>query len=166
MGLFDLVLLLILFGFVWFGLWHGLIRTISGIVAFVLSLIISTRLYEALALKILPLLNDNFVLARILSFLVIFFIAQAIIFFIFRALNKVFDFSILKIFNRLAGAIFGLLEGGLIIGFILYFSQKLPLGATWSNLLETSMIAGILIGFSTILLPLLPKAIKQIQSFI
>jgi len=28
------------------------------------------------------------------------------------------------------------------------------------------MIAGILIGFSTILLPLLPKAIKQIQSFI
>jgi len=166
MTLFDLVLLLILLGFVWFGLWHGLIRTISGIVAFVLSLIIASRWYEALALKILPLLKDNFLLARILSFLLIFFIAQAIIFFIFRALNKVFDFSILKIFNRLAGALFGLIEGGLILGFILYFSSKLPLGATWSNFLETSIFAGILIGFSNILLPLLPKAIKQIQSLV
>jgi len=166
MGLFDLVLLLILFGFIWFGLWHGLIRTISGIVAFVLSLIIASRLYEGLALKILPFLKDNFILSRILSFLLIFFIAQAIIFFIFRGLNKVFDFSILKIFNRLAGALFGLVEGGLIIGFILYFSSKLPLGIAWSNLLETSMIAGVLIGFSNVLLPLLPKAIKQVQSFI
>jgi len=166
MTLFDLVLLLILLGFVWFGLWHGLIRTISGIVAFVLSLIIASRLYETLALKILPLLKDNFNLSRILSFLLIFFIAQAIIFFIFRALNKVFDFSILKIFNRLAGALFGLVEGALIIGFILYFSSKLPLGVVWANFLETSIFAGILIGFSNILLPLLPKAIKQVQSLI
>ncbi len=166
MGLFDLILLLILFGFVWFGLWHGLIRTISGIVAFVLSLVIASRWYEFLALKILPLLKDNFILSRILSFLLIFFIAQAIIFFIFRGLNKVFDFSILKVFNRLAGALFGLAEGGLILGFILYFSEKLPLGIAWSNLLETSSVAGALIRFSNILLPLLPNAIKEVQSFI
>lgn len=166
MTLFDLVLLLILFGFVWFGLWHGLIRTISGIVAFVLSLIIASRFYELLALKLLPLLKDNFLLSRILSFLLIFLVAQAIIFFIFRALNKIFDFSILKIFNRLAGALFGLIEGGLVIGFILYLSSKLPLGAAWANSLETSFMAGVLIGFNNILLPLLPKAIKQIQSLV
>ena len=166
MTLFDLVLLLVLLGFVWFGLWHGLVRTISGIVTFVLSLIIASRWYEFLALKILALLGDNFTLSRILSFLLIFLVAQAIIFFIFRALNKVFDFSILKIFNRLAGALFGLIQGGLILGFILYFSSKIPIGVAWSNFLETSVVASILIGFSNILLPLLPKAIKQIQSLV
>ncbi|OQX71798.1 hypothetical protein B6D52_00135 [Candidatus Parcubacteria bacterium 4484_255] len=161
MTLFDLVLFLVLLGFVWFGLWRGLIRTISGIATFVLSLMIASRLCEILALKVLFFLKNNFVLSRVLSFLFIFFIAQAIIFFIFRAINKAFDFSVLKIFNRLAGALFGLIEGGLILGFALYFSSKLPLGTAWTNFLETSIFAGPLIAFSNILLPLLPEAIKQ-----
>jgi membrane protein required for colicin V production len=166
MTLFDLILLLILFAFIWFGLWHGLIRTISGIVSFVLSLIIAGRWYEFLAIKLLPFLNDNFLLARILGFLIVFALAQAVFFFIFRALNKVFDFSILKIFNRLAGALFGFFQGALIIGLVLYFSSKLPLGSTWSQLLESSFLAGILMGLSNILLPLIPRAIKEVQSLI
>jgi membrane protein required for colicin V production len=166
MTLFDLILFLILFGFIWFGLWHGLIRTISGILSFVLSLVLAGRWYEFLAIKILPFLKDNFLLARILAFLIIFALAQAIFFFIFRALNKIFDFSILKIFNRLAGALFGFFEGALIIGLVLYFSSKLPLGSSWSQLLEDSFLAGILMSLSNILLPLIPRAIKEAQSLI
>ncbi len=170
MTFFDLILFLILLGFVWFGFWNGLIQTIGGIISVVLAVFIASRWYETIALKILPFLGDNLNLSRLLGFIAVFILARFIVFILFKILNKVFDIlsfiPFLKTINRLVGAILGLIEGGLIIGLILYFSTKFPLGESWAGLINNSKVALPLVGFGKILLPLLPKALKQIQSLI
>ncbi|MDD4996181.1 MAG: CvpA family protein [Patescibacteria group bacterium] len=170
MTFFDLILLLILLGFVWFGFWNGLIQTIGGIISVVLAVFIASRWYETIALKIMPFLSDNFNLARLLGFIAVFILARFVIFILFKILNKLFDIlsfiPFLKTINRLAGAILGFVEGALIIGLVLYFSMKFPLGENWTELVSNSKVALPLIGFSKILLPLVPKALKQIQSLI
>ncbi len=166
MTFFDVILLLILFGFVWFGFWNGLIRTLGGIVGVVLSVFISSRWYESLSLKILSFLGDNLGLARILAFIIIFAVAQFVIISLLKVINKIFSFPILKTLNCLAGAVFGFIEGILFMGLILYFSAKLPLGFGWTNLLDTSVVVPFLTGAGKILLPFIPEAIKQIQSLI
>ncbi len=166
MTFFDLILLLVLIGFVWFGFWNGLIRTAGGIIGVILAVFVASRWYESLALKFLPFLGDNSNLARLLAFLVVFAITQFIIISLLKVINKIFSFPILKILNRLAGAVFGLIEGGLLIGLVLYFSTKFPLSESWLALLNNSNIAQPLIGFGKILLPFIPEALKQIKSLI
>ncbi len=170
MSFFDIILLLILLGFVWFGFWNGLIQTLGGIISVILAVFIAGRWYETIALKILPFLGDNLNLARLLGFIAVFILARFIIFILFKILDKIFGIlsfiPFLKIINRLAGAALGFVEGGLIIGLVLYFSTKFPLGESWIGLINSSKIALPLIGFGKVLLPLLPKALKQIQSLI
>lgn len=166
MTFFDLILLLILFGFIWFGFWSGLIRTVGGIISVVVSVFIASRWYEDLAVKILPILGDNFNLSRILAFIAVIIISHFILSLIFRAIDKFFSLPILNIFNKLGGAVFGLIEGVLIVGLVLYFSTKFPLGEGWIQAINTSHIAPFLISLGKILLPLLPEALKQIKSLI
>ncbi len=170
MTFFDLILLLVLIGFTWFGFWNGLIQTLGGILSVVLAVFIASRWYDVIALKILPLLGDKLNLSRLLGFILVFILARFIILLLIKVLDKIFDFltfiPFLKTINRLAGATLGLIEGGLILGLILYFSAKFPLGNNWVNLLNNSNIALPLIGFGKILLPLIPEAFKQIKSLI
>jgi len=169
MSLFDLILLLIIFGFIWFGFWFGLISTVGGLIGLVLGIILASRWYGILALKLIPLgLSQN--LAKIAAFLILFIAIRLVVGLIFKFLDKIFNFisiiPFLKTINRLAGAILGLIEGGLIVGLILFFSTKFPLGQGWSKILTESKFAASLIKFAKILLPLIPAAIKQIQSVI
>lgn len=170
MTFFDLILLLILLGFVWFGFWNGLIQTIGGIISVILAVFIASRWYETIALKILPFLGDNLNLSRLLGFIAVFILARFVVFILFKILNKLFDvlsfIPFLKTINRLAGAVLGFVEGGLIIGLVLYFSLKFPLGESWSGLVNGSKVASPLISFGKVLLPLVPQALKQIQSLI
>ena len=170
MTFFDLILLLILFGFVWFGFWYGLIHTFGGIVSLIFGVIFASRWYEVIALKILPILGNNANLAKLAGFIIVFILARFVVFLLFRILNRIFDFlsfiPFLKTINRLAGAALGLIEGGLILGLILYFSTKFPLGANWLKFLMNSNVAPPLISFGKILLPLIPEAFKQIKSLI
>lgn len=166
MSFFNLILLLILLGFVWFGFWNGLIRTLGGIIGVFVAIFAASRWYDILSLKILPFLDNNLTLARLLSFIIVFIIVQFIIIFILKIIDKIFHFPILKFLNRLAGAAFGLIEGGLIIGLILYFSTKLPLGEAWLNLIEGSPFARFLISMGKILLPLIPSVLKQAQALL
>lgn len=170
MSFFDLILCLILMGFVWFGFWHGLIRSLGGIIGIFLAVFIASRWYETVALEILPWLGDNLNLARLIGFILVFFLARFLVNLLIKILDKVFDLlsfiPFLKTINRLAGGFLGLIEGGLILGLILYFSTKFPLGGNWVDLLSQSGIAMPLINLGQFFAPLLPEALEKIQSLI
>src|SRR6056297_217248 len=151
MTLFDLILFIILFGFIWFGFSNGFIQAIGGILSLLIALFIASRWYDLIAIKILPFLSDNMNLARILGFLIVFIIARVLIFLLLKALDRVFSLPVLNLFNKIGGAIFGLLEGALALGIILYFSTKFPLGAKWEMLLNSSIISPTLINFGKML---------------
>jgi len=164
MTLFDLILFIILFGFVWFGFWYGLIYSLGGIVSLLLSTIFASRLCESLGRLITPLLAGHQNLAVIVSFILIFVLVRLMVSLIFKILDRFFHLPILGLLNKIFGGVFGLLEGALFLGLILYFSTKFPLGEKWLETLSNSFFSFSLIRFGKILLPLIPEAIKNLKS--
>ncbi|MDD2646768.1 MAG: CvpA family protein [Patescibacteria group bacterium] len=166
MMIFDLVLLLILFGFVWFGFWLGLIHVIGGILGVIIASFLSTRWYDFVAHKLLFLFGNNLNLSRIICFIVLFIVIWRLVSLLFNFLNRVFNWltfiPFLKTINRLAGAIFGLLEGALILGIILFFLSKFPIWGL-SNMISSSTTAQFLMKIAKILWPLLPLGLKKLQ---
>ncbi len=166
MTFFDLILIIILFGFIWFGFWNGFVQAIGGIISLVIALFIASRWYSVIATRILPFIGENMNLAKLLGFIGVFIIARVLMFLLIKIIDKVFSLPILSIFNKIGGAVFGLLEGGLVIGVILFLSTKFPLGNKWGLLLKSSSLAPSLIGFGKLLTPLIPQALKEIKSLL
>jgi membrane protein required for colicin V production len=170
MGLFDFILLLLLFGFIWFGFWFGIIRTLGALIGVAVGALIASRYYDVLAPKVIFLFWENMAAARIISFVLIYLVANRLTGFVFYIIDRMFRIvswlPFLSGINRIGGAILGFVEGSFTLGLILYFMAKFPLGEWLTKALENSNIAPKLIRVAKILLPLLPEALKQLQSLI
>lgn len=168
--IFDFVLLIILFGFVWFGFWSGAIRAIGSIFGLIIGTWVGGLYYERLANLILPLFFGNSNLALVISFLIIFSIIYKLVGFIFYLLDRIFRFisivPFLKSINRLLGVILGFLEGLLILGLIFYFYSKYPFWNFLNDLITASQLVPWFLQIVRILLPLLPEVVKQIETML
>lgn len=69
--------------------------------------------------------------ARVILFLLLFIVCILIVKLISGLLERVFELPVLKSFNRLGGALFGLIEGMLIIYVIVFAAPRL--GLHWLN---------------------------------
>ncbi|MFH1522764.1 MAG: CvpA family protein [Patescibacteria group bacterium] len=171
MTIFDTILLIILAGFVFYGLFFGLIRTLGSIVGIVVGAWLASRYY----LLVFDWLQDLFFgfdnLGKVLAFIILFTVINRLIGFLFSLLNKAFDIisiiPFLKTINRLAGAALGFIEGALILSLILYVAAKYSIIGSWfGNMLTGSYVAPFLLKFVKVLLPLLPEVLKKLQSLI
>lgn len=170
MTILDVVLLLLLFGFVFFGFWVGLIHALGGLVGAIVGAVVASRLFEPVVQQWGYLFGGNQNLARIVIFLIIFIIVNRLVGLAFWLLEKMFNviaiIPFLKTINRLGGAIFGLIEGVLVIGVTIYVASRFPLGATFTEGLQGSSVAKKLVELSGFITPLLPVFLKQIRSMI
>jgi uncharacterized membrane protein required for colicin V production len=169
MIIFDLVLLIILGGFVLYGLWFGLIHSIGVLIGTVAGAYLAARWYEPVA-SLLGYFGGHQNIARVVCFLIIFALVDRLVGLLFWLVDKVF--SVLKIIpflglaNRLLGATLGFAEGVLVLGLTLYVAARYPLGDWFTTSLADSKIAHYLIDVGSILTPLLPEVLKQIKSII
>ena len=89
---------------------------------------------------------------------------------VFWLVNKIFHLiSIIpftKSLNRLLGALFGFLEGSLVLGLSLYFISRFTISDWFAEVLLASKVAYWLIKMAAILTPLLPVLLRQLQSVI
>ncbi len=170
MSLFDLILLIILGGFVLYGLWFGLIHSLGILIGTIAGAFLAARWYEPVADWTGFLFAGHQNLARVVCFLIIFIIINRLVGLIFWIIDKIFSIisviPFLKTINRLAGAILGFLEGVLVLGLTLYIASRFPLDQWFSDALINSRVAHYLIIVANILKPLLPEILKQIKSII
>ena len=66
--------------------------------------------------------------------------------------------------NRLLGLLLGLAEGVITIGAVIYFIERFPLSLPFMSRLADSQVAPYTVSVATLLLPLVPEAIKLLQS--
>ncbi|HBV58217.1 MAG TPA: hypothetical protein DEB73_03090 [Candidatus Magasanikbacteria bacterium] len=164
----DIILLIILGGFTLFGLWFGFLHAIGSLVGTVVGAFIASHYYEPISNWTLSITGGNFNIVKFIVFIILFIIANRLVGFIFWLVEKVF--SVLKIIpflgtiNRLLGGLLGLFEGVLVVGLTLFFISKFPLSEWLTGSMLKSGMAAYLIKISSILWPLLPAALKQIQS--
>ena len=171
MPIFDVSLILILAGFIFYGLFFGLIRTIGSIIGIVAGAYVAGNYYlnTYVWAKDLFFGHDN--LGKVLCFIILFSLVNRLVGFLFILLDKSFNFlaiiPFLKTFNRLAGAALGFVEGGLVLGLILYVASRYAFLNSWfGDSLTHSQVAPFLVHFANILSPLLPEVLKRLKSLV
>jgi membrane protein required for colicin V production len=170
MVLFDLILLLILGGFVLYGLWFGLINALGVLVGTIAGAFLAARWYDDVASWLGFLFGGHENLANVVCFLLLFIIINRLVGLVFWIIDKIFSFlkiiPFLSTINRLLGGVFGFLEGVLVLGLTLFVAERYPLGDWFINSLADSKVAHYLIAVGKILMPLLPEVVKQLKSYV
>ena len=168
MTLLDIILILLVFGFVWAGFWSGLIRTIASLVGVFVGIFFAGIWYDSVSNWVQPIVGGNALVADIVGFILVYFVVTQAVGLLFWFANKIFHiFAILpgmKLLNRVGGAILGFIEGSLIVGVTLQFIGRLPLSEDWANRLAESDVVGYFTAVSAWLVPLFPKAIESVTS--
>lgn len=171
MSWFDLLLVIIWSGFVFYGFFKGLIRLLGHIVGLILGAFVASHFYLQFFKWGENLFYGRDNLGKVISFIVIFVVTMRVTDLVFVLIEKVFKLiSIIpftKLINRLLGAALGLLEGALFLGLIIFVvSRYALLESMLGSQLSTSQIAPLLLKMTNIVLPVLPEALKALQSII
>jgi len=168
MNVVDISLLVLLGGFVLYGLWFGIIHMIGSLVGVIFGAIAAGRLYAPVGEWLTPLIGGNANLGKIIAFFLVFIVVTKLVGLIFWIVEKIYKFiaviPFMKSFNRLLGAAFGLIEGTLVLGLGVYFASRFPVSAVSEMWLRDSAVANALLPVGKILAPLLPLAVRALQS--
>jgi len=163
MIIFDIILLIILSGFVFYGLFFGLIRTLGSLIGWLAGLWLTFVFYLTVFDWVKNLFFGHELAGKVITFIVLFTLINRLIGFIFVLLDRTFDLisiiPFLKTINRLAGAALGFIEGGLVLGLALLFISE----TAFSGWLAASKVAPFLIGFAKAIMPLLPGLLERVK---
>jgi uncharacterized membrane protein required for colicin V production len=166
----DMILILAIAGFAFTGFWFGLIHMIGSLVGIVAASIISGKYFEFIAEKLSFLFGGNENLGRVITFIVIFVLVTRLVGAIFWLINKLFDLisiiPFLKTFNRIGGALLGLVEGVVLTSLSLFLLVRYPLGTSVNNALANSRVVDYLLDVANQVAPLLPDVVEQAKAVI
>lgn len=167
MFLVDVILLVIVGLFVLFGLFFGLVHTLGSLIGTILGIVVSTRLIDPAFDRFGFLLGGGGV-AKVVLFVIIFLLVSRLIGLLFWVAEKVLGiFAILpfaKSINRLLGAVFGFVEGVVVVGVVLFFALQYLPDAAVRAALEQSAVANYLLATVAALQVLFPESVRVIQS--
>jgi len=168
MNVIDLTLVIMLAGFVLAGLWFGVIHMIGSVLGVIIGALGAGHFYGQASDYLLPLVGGNDNLAKLLAFFGLFIVISRLVGFVFYFIEKLFNIvaiiPFLKTFNRLLGALLGLIEGTLILGLLVFFAGRFPYSESFASMLAESPIARAFNVVGSILAPLLPEAVRAIRT--
>ncbi len=160
MSTIDIIILVILALFVYKGVKLGLIEAIGGIIGLFVGAYMAGRYYEQVGDMLTGLLFNSEILANVLAFILVFIVVNRAIALLFWIIDKIFHviaiIPFLKSFNHLLGGIFGLIEGVIFIGIIVFFLSLVPFTRGFGEKIEQSRFAGILETVGKIADPFIP----------
>ncbi len=172
MMIVDYILLVVLAYSTLWGFKKGIIKSVGGMIGLVGAVLIASRNFEKVAYKIAPVLGfqNNMNLARMLSFVALLLVVSYSVSFVVSILEKTYSsvavLPFMKLGNRVLGAILGLVQSSVMVGLILYFVARFPFGSVVESFFQGSRVAPIMLNIAGIIQPLLPDAIKQVESLI
>ena len=169
MNILDITLLILLGGFVLFGLFFGFVHTLGSLIGTFVGAFFAGLLHQPLAYLLTGVFgHEN--LMRIIAFLIIFIVINRLVGFGFFLIEKlttvVTRLPFLSQINKFLGALLGFIEGVLVLGLSLFVINKYPLGPTFTTLLENSDLLPWFIRSSRVLQLVLPQLLKQLQDVV
>jgi membrane protein required for colicin V production len=141
MNLVDILIWLILAGFVAKGFSKGLVRQICSLAGFLVGGWSAVKYHLYLAEASRTLIQLPHYLATILSFIFIFVIIGLLFFFLGHLLTVMFRIVLLGGVNRVGGVAMGLLEGAFIICIVLYMLTSKPVPEKFKEYVHRSKTA-------------------------
>ncbi|MDP2587131.1 MAG: CvpA family protein [Candidatus Komeilibacteria bacterium] len=160
MSAIDIIILVILALFVYKGVKLGLIESIGGILGLFVGAYMAGRYYQQVGDMLSGVLFGSQILANVLGFILVFIVVNRGIALLFWIIGKIFNLiaiiPFLRTFNHLLGGIFGLIEGVIFIGIIVFFLSLIPFTQGFGQKVEQSRFAGILETVGKIADPFIP----------
>ena len=161
MNIVDIILLILLVPPALLGWKFGLIRSVLGGVALIIGIVLGSRFYLLLADSVFDRVFQQNV-AIVLSFVVIFVFVFGTMAIVIVRLDNLVTASILNWVNKLGGAVFGLLIGGIILGALLVIITKF-FGD--QDFITESAIASFLVNKFPLVMVILPNSFNGVRSF-
>jgi membrane protein required for colicin V production len=164
MAFVDIVLLVIIGAFVLFGLFFGLVHTLGALIGAILGIFLASRFIDPVFDVVGPFIGNGSV-ARIIIFIILFLFVSRLAGFVLWLIEKLL--GVLKIIpfagflNRLLGGAFGLLEGVVVVGIVLFYSTQVLPQDTILAALQTSTIADFLLSAVSTLQVLFPESMRM-----
>lgn len=164
----------ILIGFILFaliaGAKRGVFSGINGVIGLIAGIIVAVNYSDWATHRVLSHMRVSPVAVTVLSFLFFF----VLVYFFFKILGYLFyKFAELKRLGRIGsvgGAIFGVFQGWIVLGFLLVLLMFLPLPQSFVKALDSSVLAPMMRGTipfiyeeSTPLHPQSPSFIKKVE---
>jgi len=151
-----------------FGFWFGFFHTLGSLFGTVFGAFLASRIYEPLGSWLVGITGWEVNTSRVLMFIFAFFIINRLIGFGFWVVDRLFKvvthLPFIKGINRFLGMILGFFEGIVTIGFMIFFIERVPLSEGIMEMIAHSTVAPIASGTASILWPLLPDALRMLQS--
>jgi uncharacterized membrane protein required for colicin V production len=170
MNWLDILIILSIIGYVWGGFAAGLIHAIGSLVGMFVGIIVAARTYDQFGNVLEPTFGGNGVFADIAAFILLFLIVSRLIGVAFYFVNKMYNLIAIvpgmKLLNKIGGAVFGLIEGGLFAGITLQFMTRLPISTPLSAAIDDSALAQWSLSIAAWLVPLFPAALKDAENTI
>lgn len=164
MGFIDIVLIVIIGAFVFFGLFFGLVHTLGSLLGTIVGIIFASRLVDP-AFDTFGFLFGGGTAARIIIFILIFFIITRLVGIVFWFVGKILNIlawiPFARSLNRLLGALFGFVEGVIVVGVILFYAMQVLPDDTLRAMLETSRVADFLIATMSVFQIFFPEVARQ-----
>lgn len=169
MTIFDTILLIALVGFIFYGFFFGLVRTLGLLIGVFAAALIASHIYVPIFNLIHGIFFGYNNLGQIVVFTVLFIIIIKLVELLVNLLETAFNIisiiPFLKTINRLLGAVLGFFAGCLVIGLFLYILSKYAYTSDFlSNAMINSKMVPLFIKVNNIMLPLLPNYIKSLNS--
>jgi membrane protein required for colicin V production len=168
MSLFDIVLLIIIGSFALFGLWFGLVHTLGSLIGTAFGVYLASRFYEPVANWVINFtgVGQNYI--KVTVFIISFLVITRLVGFVFWVLQRFLTMFTRMPFihglDRIMGAIFGFLEGSVIVGVSLFFIARFPISIPFMDGMANSKLAPPLVKLASILIPLFPEAVRLLRS--
>ena len=146
----------------------GLVHTLGSLIGTIFGVYLASRYYESVASWIIGFTHWDQNYVKVIIFVLTFILITRLVGFVFLIMEKVLTiFTRLPFIHgldRLLGAIFGTLEGAIVVGVSLYFIARFPISLSFMDGLAHSQLAPPLVKLASILIPLFPEALRLLRS--
>lgn len=160
----SLILAAIVIVFVIHGLAQGIIHMIGSVFGLFLGIAVASRWDTSAGAWLSSSTGWSTSVCTVIGFVLILLIFTRVFGFALHILEKTFGFMkipLVGLANRLAGGLLGFFEGVFVVGSTLIIISSLPFAGA-SSLIAASSVGVALIGAAKILLPLVPKQIRDL----
>jgi uncharacterized membrane protein required for colicin V production len=145
------------------GFMQGIIHMIGSVIGLIIGVTVASRLDDNLGAWLHTQTGWSENICVIIGFVIILILFTRVFGILLHVFEKAFNFMkipLVGIANRTAGGILGFFEGVLVVGATLIVIKTLPFPI--AKTLTESVLAGSLMSAASLLLPLLPKSIRQL----
>lgn len=171
MLIFDLILVIFLGGFIFYGFYIGFLRMILNLSSSIISVIISINIYSKIY-ELVPFIGfGSESLGKTISFILILIILNYALSLVFKLIAKILkiitSLPVISFVNRIFGGFLGLVQGLFVLGVVIFVMSRYAITNNFlNNLVVGSNVAPVFIKSIDWITPLVPETLRLLESVI